>query len=114
MFWSYSLPTLEPGAHVIEFTVWSDMKLTDGLDENGDGQLAIEAHASPKSPDPNVILNGFWVFPDNVPAPITEAAILHGDLPVEAELQYTEFMGGGESNSGRDRDNVGLNVKYSF
>jgi hypothetical protein len=39
MFWSYSLPTLEPGAHVIEFTVWSDRKLTDGLDENGDGQL---------------------------------------------------------------------------
>ena len=33
---------------------------------------------------------------------------------LEAELQYTEFMGGGESNSGRDRDNVGLNVKYSF
>lgn len=33
---------------------------------------------------------------------------------LEAELQYTEFMGGGQSNSGRDRDNVGLNVKYSF
>jgi hypothetical protein len=39
MFWSYALPALEPGAHVIEFTVWSDQKLTDGLDENGDGQL---------------------------------------------------------------------------
>lgn len=33
---------------------------------------------------------------------------------LEAELQYTEFMGAGESNSGRDRDNVGVNVKYSF
>jgi serine/threonine protein kinase len=39
MFWSYPLPTLEPGAHVVEFTVWSDKQLTDGLDENGDGQL---------------------------------------------------------------------------
>ncbi|WP_341305044.1 DUF1302 domain-containing protein [Pseudomonas sp. TMP25] len=33
---------------------------------------------------------------------------------LEAELQYTEFMGGGQSNSGRDRDNIGVNVKYSF
>lgn len=33
---------------------------------------------------------------------------------LEAELQYTEFYGAGQNNSGRDRDNVGLNVKYSF
>ena len=33
---------------------------------------------------------------------------------LEAELQYTEFMGAGQSNSGRDRDNIGVNVKYSF
>jgi hypothetical protein len=33
---------------------------------------------------------------------------------LEAEVQYTEFMGGGQSNSGRDRDNIGVNVKYSF
>ncbi len=33
---------------------------------------------------------------------------------LEAELQYTEFYGAGQDNSGRDRDNVGLNVKYSF
>lgn len=33
---------------------------------------------------------------------------------LEAELQYTEFYGGGQNNSGRDRDNLGLNVKYSF
>jgi hypothetical protein len=39
MFWNYPLPALEAGAHVIEFVVWSDTKLTDGLDENGDGQL---------------------------------------------------------------------------
>ncbi|MCY1505882.1 hypothetical protein D9M68_401100 [compost metagenome] len=33
---------------------------------------------------------------------------------LEAELQYTEFYGAGENNSARDRDNVGVNVKYSF
>lgn len=33
---------------------------------------------------------------------------------LEAELQYTEFYGGGENNGMRDRDNIGLNVKYSF
>ena len=33
---------------------------------------------------------------------------------LEAEIQYTEFFGGGQNNSGRDRDNIGLNVKYSF
>ena len=33
---------------------------------------------------------------------------------LEAELQYTEFYGGGGNNGTRDRDNIGLNVKYSF
>lgn len=33
---------------------------------------------------------------------------------LEAELQYTEFYGAGQNNNSRDRDNVGLNVKYSF
>jgi hypothetical protein len=33
---------------------------------------------------------------------------------LEAELQYTEFYGAGQNNSGRDRDNIGFNVKYSF
>ncbi|SDK46422.1 Protein of unknown function [Pseudomonas indica] len=33
---------------------------------------------------------------------------------LEAELQYTEFYGAGQNNAGRDRDNVGVNVKYSF
>ncbi|NBA94297.1 DUF1302 domain-containing protein [Pseudomonas sp. R5(2019)] len=32
----------------------------------------------------------------------------------EAELQYTEFYGGGQASAIRDRDNVGLNLKYSF
>jgi hypothetical protein len=33
---------------------------------------------------------------------------------VEAQLQYTEFYGGGQHNAVRDRDNVGFDVKYSF
>lgn len=33
---------------------------------------------------------------------------------LEAEIQYTEFFGAGQNNGGRDRDNIGLNVKYSF
>lgn len=33
---------------------------------------------------------------------------------IEGELAYTTFWGAGQDNSGRDRDNVGVNVKYSF
>jgi len=33
---------------------------------------------------------------------------------LEVELQYTNFFGAGQSNVARDRDNIGLNVKYSF
>ncbi|VXC29129.1 conserved exported hypothetical protein [Pseudomonas sp. 8Z] len=33
---------------------------------------------------------------------------------LEAEIQYTEFYGAGRNNVMRDRDNIGVNVKYSF
>ena len=33
---------------------------------------------------------------------------------LEGELAYTTFWGAGQDNSSRDRDNVGVNVKYSF
>ena len=33
---------------------------------------------------------------------------------LEAEIQYTEFYGAGQNNSGSDRDNIGVNLKYSF
>lgn len=33
---------------------------------------------------------------------------------LEGELQYTEFYGAGQNNATRDRDNIGVNVKYSF
>ena len=36
--WSYDLPTLDPGSHVLKLTVHSDEALTDGQDINGDGK----------------------------------------------------------------------------
>jgi len=33
---------------------------------------------------------------------------------LEAEMQYTEFWGGGMNNQMRDRDNASFNVKYTF
>jgi hypothetical protein len=39
MFWVYDLPLLSPGSHLVEFVVSTEKKLTDGQDENGDGQL---------------------------------------------------------------------------
>ncbi len=39
MFWKYDLPPLTPGSHLVEFVVSTDKQLTDGQDENGDGQL---------------------------------------------------------------------------
>jgi serine/threonine protein kinase len=39
MSWVYDVPALNPGSHMVEFVVSSDKPLTDGLDENGDGQL---------------------------------------------------------------------------
>lgn len=69
--------------------------LFKAFDENGDGQLTIESHASPKSPDPNVILNAFWVFPENFP--VTEDALLRGKLSSKAEVYHS--CGGESENS---------------
>ena len=33
---------------------------------------------------------------------------------LEAEIAYTDFFGAGNDNGLRDRDNIGVNVKYSF
>jgi hypothetical protein len=57
------------------------------FDEDGDGHLMIESHASPKSPDPNVILNAFWVFPEGFP--VTEDSLVQGVLSSRAELCYS-------------------------
>jgi hypothetical protein len=60
--------------------------LFDAQDVNNDGWLEIEAHASPRSPDPNVILNAFWVFPPN--SRVTADAILRGEVSSKAEVYF--------------------------
>jgi hypothetical protein len=58
----------------------------DGKDENNDGELAVEAHASSLSPDPNVILNVFWIFPEN--AIVAADEILRGEASAHAEIYF--------------------------
>ncbi|MGH7456512.1 MAG: hypothetical protein ACRENG_34510, partial [bacterium] len=60
--------------------------LFDGEDANRDGQLTIEVHASPKSPDPNVFLNAFWIFPEN--AAVSAEEILRGEISSKAETYF--------------------------
>jgi len=60
--------------------------LFDGEDANRDGQLAIEVHASPTSPDPNVFLNAFWIFPEN--AAVSAEEILRGEASSQAEIYF--------------------------
>jgi len=50
-----------------------------GEDRDGDGDLSIEVHASPTSPDPNVILNALWVFPES--CAVEAADLLAADTP---------------------------------
>ncbi len=60
--------------------------LFDGYDGNNDGELAIEVHASPRSPDPNVYLNAFWIFSEQ--AQVSVEAILRGALSAQAEVYF--------------------------
>jgi hypothetical protein len=59
----------------------------DARDENGDGEIAIEVHASQKGVDPNVILNAFWVFPRGTR--ITEEEVIRGEGTRIAEIFWT-------------------------
>ncbi len=56
----------------------------DGWDGDRDGKLRISVHAAPDSPDPNIILNAFWVFPEG--APIDPDRLIHGDPQQHAGL----------------------------
>jgi hypothetical protein len=56
-----------------------------GEDLDGNGELAIEVHAAPSSPDPNVILNALWVFPET--CAVSTAELLVNDDPACAELR---------------------------
>lgn len=60
--------------------------LFEGHDANGDGELAIEVHASPKSPDPNVYLNAFWIFSEQTK--LSTETILRGQLSAQAEVYF--------------------------
>jgi len=60
--------------------------LFDGEDANADGYLNIESHAAADSPDPNVILNGFWVFPQGTP--LTAEEVTSGKAADRAELAW--------------------------
>ena len=59
----------------------------DARDENNDGEIAIEVHASPNGVDPNVILNAFWVFPRRTG--ITEEEVIRGEGTRRAEVSWT-------------------------
>lgn len=58
----------------------------EGSDSNGDGFLRIECHAAPESPDPNVILNCFWIFPAG--SAVTADDVLSGRARRSAELVW--------------------------
>jgi hypothetical protein len=59
----------------------------DGHDADGDGLLNIEAHAAPSGPDPNVILNAFWVFPEGT---LVDAdGLITGRFTQKAEVAYS-------------------------
>jgi hypothetical protein len=61
--------------------------LTSGHDVNSDGRLAITVHPSSRTPDPNVILNAFWVFPAD--AQISVDDILSGGASSRAEVHWS-------------------------
>lgn len=58
--------------------------LFDGRDADADGAIDIEAHCAPESPDPNVLLNAFWIFPGGTT--ISADSIASGHVSPEAEL----------------------------
>ncbi|HTY58044.1 MAG TPA: hypothetical protein VMF59_04470, partial [Bacteroidota bacterium] len=59
----------------------------DARDENRDGEIAIEVHASTSGLDPNVVLNAFWVFAPGTA--LTEADVIRGEGTRRAEISWT-------------------------
>ena len=59
----------------------------DARDTNGDGEIALEVHASPQGNDPNVTLNAFWVFPAG--ATITPEEVIAGKGTRAAEIAWS-------------------------
>lgn len=57
-----------------------------GRDADRNGWLTIEVHAAPESPDPNIILNAFWIFPAD--AAVTAADVISGAARSSAEIVH--------------------------
>jgi hypothetical protein len=62
------------------------VRFLSARDANGDGALELEAHASIESPDPNVTLSAFWLFPPATA--VTEEAIISGEASRLATIAY--------------------------
>ena len=60
--------------------------LFEAADVNRDGELQIEVHPTAKSPDPNVFLNVFWVFPEGIV--VNPDDVLRGSLSGRAEVYF--------------------------
>ena len=58
--------------------------LFDAMDADRNGWLTIEVHAAPDSPDPNIILNTFWVFPPK--SNVTSGEVISGAARPLSEL----------------------------
>jgi hypothetical protein len=54
-----------------------------GADADGDGRIRIEARCAPLSPDPNVIMNALWVFPEGTEAVAESIALGRVDRSAE-------------------------------
>lgn len=56
----------------------------DAKDENGDGHLTVEVGASTSTEDPNVFVNGLWLF--EADAPVDEQSVITGEATDRAEV----------------------------
>jgi hypothetical protein len=72
---------LADGVQNTPVVVWAH-----GRDLNRDGRLSIMVHPSPRSPDPNVILNALWIFPENARVPTS--SIVDGSATAQSEFHW--------------------------
>ncbi|HSQ77013.1 MAG TPA: hypothetical protein VLT13_15740 [Bacteroidota bacterium] len=76
--------TVDPMAAAIKNT--PSVFFFDGEDSDGDGTLKIEVHADAESPDPNVFLNCFWIFPAG--SRVTPDEVITGRARAQSELVW--------------------------
>lgn len=56
----------------------------DAQDKNGDGRLTVEVGASTSTEDPNVFVNGLWLF--EAGTPVDEQSVINGEATDQAEV----------------------------